>query len=107
MVYFICMPLVVCYIFFDVLDLDGSNFSRVLTSVDQPIIVAEAAAIVELNDFHETEVPAARLPPLLTDLSRIFSRLRLTGFRRDDSGRGIGYRVGLPRNSLAEPSPYH
>ncbi len=48
--YIVCVVLVCSYIFFDVLDLDGSNFPRLLTPVARAVIVAETLVVIEIQD---------------------------------------------------------
>ena len=110
--YIVCVVFVCSYIFFDVLDLDGSNFPRLLTPVERSVIIAETVSLVDLRDFRDTAAFLGNVVLLLTDpfvnhnrLRRQTKALRLSPLI---SIRIHGYRVGLPRDSVADPtSPYH
>ncbi len=108
-IYVACMLLVFSYILFDVLDLDGSNFPRLLTPVTRAVIVAETVAIIDLQDSRKPAAPWGSVALLFTDLFEKCSRLvRQTKAAGLDSARSHGYRTGLPRDSVADPaSPYH
>ena len=106
--YIVCVAFVCSYIFFDVLDLDGSNFLRLLTPVARAVIVAETLVVVEIQDTRKHAAPLGSVALLFTDLSEKCSRLLWqTKATRLDSARSHGYRVGLPRDSVANASPYH
>ncbi len=106
--YIVCVVLVCSYIFFDVLDLDGSNFPRLLTPVARAVIVAETLVVIEIQDTRKHAAPWGSVALLFTDLfekcSRLLWQTKATGL---DSARSHGYRVGLPRDSVADASPYH
>ena len=110
--YIVCVVFVCSYIFFDVLDLDGSNFPRLLTPTQRLFLIAETVPVVDLRDFRELAVLSDNVAHLLTDpfvnhnrLRRQTKALRLSPLI---SIRIHGYRVGLPRDSVADPtSPYH
>lgn len=107
--YIVCVVFVCSYIFFDVLDLDGSNFPRLLTPVTRAVIVAETVAVIDLQDSRKPAAPWGSVALLFTDLFEKCSRLvRQTKAGGLDSARSHGYRTGLPRDSVADPtSPYH
>jgi hypothetical protein len=96
------------YIFFDVLDIDGSNFCRLLTSTNRLILIAEAASSLELYDPSETTAPPSRVSPFIADpfeeRNQPLCQTKASGL---DLARSHGYRVGLPRDSLADGSPYY
>ena len=108
-IYVACMLLVFSYILFDVLDLDGSNLPRLLTPVTRAVIVAETVAVIDLQDSRKPAAPWGSVVLLFTDLFEKCSRLRRqTTASGLDSARSHGHRVGLPRDSVADPaSPYH
>ena len=108
-IYVACMLLVFSYILFDVLDLDGSNLPRLLTPVTRAVIVAETVAVIDLQDSRKPAAPWGSVALLFTDLFEKCSRLRRqTTASGLDSARSHGHRVGLPRDSVADPaSPYH
>ena len=110
--YIVCVVFVCSYIFFDVLDLDGSNFPRLLTPVERAVIIAETVSLVDLRDFRDTAAFLGNVVLLLTDPFVNHNRLRwqTKALRLSPliSIRNHGYRVGLPRDSVADPtSPYH
>ena len=105
----VCTLVVSSYIFFDVLDLDGSNFPRVFSPVQKPIIVAVVPSEAEL--FNSPKLLAPRYSTLIPILDQagkfslphrakllILSWLQLT--------RAHGHKVTLARNSLPGSSPY-
>jgi hypothetical protein len=106
--YIVCVAFVCSYIFFDVLDLDGSNFLRLLTPVARAVIVAETLVVIEIQDTRKHAAPLGSVALLFTDLfekcSRLLWQTKATGL---DSARSHGDRVGLPRDSVADASPYH
>jgi len=108
-IYVACMLLVFSYILFDVLDLDGSNLPRLLTPVTRAVIVGETVAVIDLQDSRKPAAPWGSVVLLFTDLFEKCSRLRRqTTASGLDSARSHGHRVGLPRDSVADPaSPYH
>ena len=107
--YIVCVAFVCSYIFFDVLDLDGSNFPRLLTPLARAVIVAETLVVIEIQDTRKHAAPLGSVALLFTDLFEKCSRLRRqTTASGLDSARSHGHRVGLPRDSVADPaSPYH
>ena len=102
-----CALIVISYVFFDVLDLDGSNFLRLLTPAQRLFLVAEAVSIEDLPDFREPAVlPDDFFYLPLTDASvnrnwlsqqtRAFPLSPLVFIRFH------GYRVGLPRDLVPD-----
>ncbi len=109
-VYMICLLVSLSYILFNVLDLDGSNFPRLLTPVERSIIVAEVTEPVVFGASPETAPARADHTHLSKDRSRESNRLRrlkTLGFAALDWTRYHGYRLGSPRNSAAAASPDH
>ena len=106
--YIVCVVFVCSYIFFDVLDLDGSNFPRLLAPVARAVIVAETLVVIEIQDTRKHAAPLGSVALLFTDLfekcSRLLWQTKATGL---DSVRFHGHRIGLPRDSVADASPYH
>jgi hypothetical protein len=102
-VYFACMPLIVFYIFFEVLDLDGSKFSRPIPPVENSAIITEGVSSLELHDFRDTATPWAQSPRLFGDQSGEFSlllRTKIFSFSPFVFTRSHGYLVGLPREAV-------
>jgi hypothetical protein len=108
--YAVCILLAISYIFFDVLDLDGSNFSRLLAPVERSVIVAEPSSPSEFFDLSEM---AAHHWIHVAD--RFIDRFEEFNFLRQArainlsiliSARAHRYRVTLARYSLPNSSPY-
>jgi|SRR5262245_22745772 len=99
------------YIFFDVLDLDGSDFPRFLRPVQKTIIVALVASEAELFNSPKPLVRAdSTLIPITDQAGRFPSpppQAKLLTVSSLFSARAHGYRVSLARNSLSDSSPYH
>src|SRR5262245_57663201 len=99
-IYILSIFLVFCYIFFDVLDLDGSNFPKLFTPVQKTITVAVLPSSTELNYCSEHSEPCDDISLLLTDRSAKCSRpswaVLLTASPLG-TARSHGYRVGLAR----------
>ena len=108
-VHTLCTLVVSSYIFFDMLDLDGSNFPRLFSPVQKAIIVAVVCSEAEL--FNSPKLLAPRYSTLIPILDQagkfslphrakllILSWLQLT--------RAHGHKVTLARNSLPGSSPY-
>jgi hypothetical protein len=106
--YIVCMCFVFSYIAFDVLDLDGSNLSRIKTPAERGVIAAEVTPSVDLRYSPEPTVPLGDshlLFPALTGKKNRQRETRASGFSLFISARSHGYHVGLPRDSVADPSP--
>jgi hypothetical protein len=105
----VCALLVFSYILFDVLDLDGSNFSRLLATVERAAIVAEVPDAIPLNYSPEKSEIWGDTSVLFTDQSGRCARLCWIELSRASplgTARSHGYRVGLARNSLPDSPPY-
>jgi hypothetical protein len=101
--------LVFSYIFFDVLDIDGSNFPRLFTPVERAITVAVVPSSTELNCSQEQSELYRDISVLFADRSAESSRPPWAELLRAPplgTARSHGYRVGLARNSLPDSSPY-
>jgi hypothetical protein len=105
-IYIVCMVFVFSYIFFDVLDLDGSDSPFKRHPLERTAIVAEVAK-------DTVRAYSVERPELWVDLSTLFPALpceamwvRLTRtltFSRLNSVRTHGYRIALPRSSPSDP----
>jgi len=107
--YVVCILLVFFYIFFDVLDLDGSTFPSLPTPVERAVVVAEVSSETQLRDAPEPAEPWGNSSLLFADSSGNHDSLRQTEalkFSPLESARAHGYRVGLARDSLPDSSPY-
>jgi len=108
-VHIVCTLVVSSYIFFDVLDLDGSNFPRLFSPVQKAIIVAVVSSEAEL--FNSPKLLAPRdstLIPIIDQAGKFTStpQARLLIVSSLHSARAHGYKVSLARNSLPDSSPY-
>jgi hypothetical protein len=98
----LCMVFVLSYVFFDVLDLDGSNLSALATRSDRAVIAAETAADAESPhrparaDLWNTVVTAPHASALY-DHPKSAEPVASSPL---DSARAHGYRVGLPRDAI-------
>src|SRR5215467_11415962 len=81
-VYILSILLVFCYIFFDVLDLDGSNFPKLFTPVQRTITVAVLSPSTELNFSSEQSEVCGDISLLPADRSAVYSR-SISGQERD------------------------
>jgi len=100
--------MVFSYIFFDVLDLDGSDFPPARYPVKSAAIVNNTLKEIERSYFPQPIKvcvdPCALWPG---------SEVNLVSLRHEEalissglgSSRNRGYRVALPRSSVADPSP--
>jgi hypothetical protein len=105
----VCILLVFAYVLFDVLDLDGSNFSRLLATVERAAIVAEVPDAVPLNYSPEKSESCGDTSLFFPDLSGSYARPCWAELLRASTlgtARSHGYRVGLARNSLPDSPPY-
>jgi hypothetical protein len=97
------------YILFEVLDLDGSNFPKLLTPVERSIIAAEEFSEARLDDSLK---PATLLDNVLS--SSVAQSVEYLRFKQPvslrfsplGSVRAHGYRTCLARDSLPHSSPY-
>src|SRR4051812_43054787 len=98
----VCMVFVLAYVLFDVLDLDGSRLSAVVTPVERAAIMAEPVADLEVPHRHgRTAISSAS--SVDPDAAAAWSRPHRTSNARFTplySTRAHGYRVGLPRDAV-------
>ena len=78
-IYVVSILLVFSYIFFDVLDLDGSNFPRLFTPVERTIIVAVVPSGTQLNYSSDESELRGDISLLFVDRS---SRIQSTALGR-------------------------
>jgi len=105
----VCVLLVFSYILFDVLDLDGSNFPKLLIRVERAVIVAVVPSSTQLNYSSDESELCGDMSLLFADISAVYSRPPWAEVLRSSpliAARSHGYRVGLARNSLPDSSPY-
>src|SRR6478672_13884729 len=89
-IYFVCMLLVFAYIFFDVLDLDGSDFPRPRAPVERNVVVAEVLKEIKqayLPDKTELWVDNLALVPAISGESVDVRLTRALTFSPLDSAR--------------------
>ena len=109
-VHIVSMLLVCSYVFFDVLDLDGSDFPRLLSPVQKTIIVALVPSEAELFNSPKLPVPPDSTLISIPDQAGKFTSLhqaKLSILSSLFSARAHGYRVSLARNSLSDSSFSH
>jgi hypothetical protein len=110
-VYVVCVLTAISYILFDVLDLDGSNFSRLMAPMERSITVAEAPSATELVGSSELATRRVNIqhtrPTDRFEGLNFSSQTRTFGFSGVDSARSHRYRVDLSRDSIADASPDH
>jgi len=105
-IYIVCAVLVCSYIFFDVLDLDGSDFPLKQHPLERTAIVAEVAK--DTVHAYSLEKPETVISFFVLSLflageatrARLMSRV---AFAPLDSARTRGYRIALPRSSPSDP----
>jgi hypothetical protein len=105
-IYIICTVFVFSYVFFDVLDLDGSDFPLKRHPLERTVVVAKVATDTEhAYSVHQPELRSdfAALS-LAVSASLVFNRVtRVSTFSPLNSARTRGYRVALPRSSPTDP----
>jgi hypothetical protein len=105
-IYIVCAVLVCSYIFFDVLDLDGSDFPLKQQPLERTAIVSEVAKdadCVQPLNSHELWVGSLHAGPdriSQSFTSRVNENIRLSGIHR---ARVHRYRIALPRSSTIDP----
>jgi hypothetical protein len=100
----VCMIFVVAYIFFDVLDLDGSRLSSFTIPFEQTYIVAEAP--LEMESVHRPDRAGLWDESIVVNHG-LHAVLLPDGFQFAlfsplDSARTHRYRVGLPRDAIID-----
>jgi hypothetical protein len=108
LIYIVCMVLAFSYIFFDVLDLDGSDSASPWIPTERSIIVAEAQKDVDRLYLLVLARLLGYAPALFTASSGELIQPQRTEVYRSsplDSARSRGYRSALPRSSPEDSSP--
>lgn len=103
-IYVLSILLVFFNIVFDVVDLDGSSFARLLASVKRTVTVAVMPSDSEVNSFEDSEL-RDDFALLFADRSRLNvrpPRAEVLSSSALGTARSHGYRVGLARNSLPD-----
>ncbi len=106
----VCVMMVCSYIFFEVLDLDGSNFplrypvdsTAIMTEVETNIVRPYLTRLAGPWTWNEISFS------VLTDrLAQIYFYLtQLFVVSSVNSLQCRGYRIGLPRSSIPDPFPF-
>jgi hypothetical protein len=105
----VCVLLVFSYILFDVLDLDGSNFPKLLIRVERAVVVAVVPSSTQLNYSSDESELCGDMSLLFADRSAVYSRppgAEALSSSPLGTARSHRYRVGLARNALPDSSPY-
>jgi hypothetical protein len=103
------MLMVISYILFSVLDLDGSDLPKVFNPVQATIIEAVMPTEARLDFSPEKFQHQGDDPFFFADGSREYSRPRSPELSKMSPLRQTrihGYRIGLARNFLPDSSPY-
>ncbi len=106
-IYIVCMIMVFSYIFFDVLDLDGSDFPLAHAPMERTVVVVEVPKDVGYMDLLDQMGSWADISlPLRSMFVESLQLLRARGSkpRPLDAARARGYRAALPRSSTIDPS---
>jgi hypothetical protein len=101
--YLLCLPLVFAYIFFEVLDLDGSNLPSVTSETDRSPVVAELSPEASIESFSESMQSPIDCAVVSTDQSydhKRFQRINLRTLTPLENARAHRYRVSLPRDAV-------
>jgi len=100
--------MVISYILFNVLDLDGSDLCRVFGPVEKSTIVAVEPAEGQLFNSPEQFASGRSIFLLITDVADKFASQHqaMLLISQLKTARSHGYRVSLARNSLPDSSPY-
>jgi hypothetical protein len=107
-IYVLSILVVFFNILFDVLDLDGSSFARLLAPVKRTVTVAVMPSDIQIDSFELSELRDG-FTLLVADRSGLDlrpSRAEALSSSALGKARSHGYRVGLARNSLSDSSPY-
>jgi hypothetical protein len=105
-IYVVCIAFVFSYIFFDVLDLDGSDFPRPRAPVERNVVVAEVSKEIKqayFPDKTELWVDRLALVPAISSESVDLRLTRTLTVSPLDSTRTHGYPIALPRSSPPDP----
>ena len=103
-----CAALVVFYLLFDVLDVDGSNFAHILAPTHKiafELTPAESEFDLSAKQLEVLNVGAFVLAAAFTACAQMrgADRAQFSPLR---AARDHGSRLGLARNSLPDSSPY-
>ena len=102
------MPFILAFIAFNILDLDGSDLISLSKNFEISIFVADVDATSRIDAFPEPlELPnsAQILAPGLSRNDALPHCAEISKFSLIGTARDHGYRVGLARHSLPNPSP--
>ena len=106
----VCTLLVIFYVLFDVLDLDGSDTCRVVAQTVHSAMVAEADSEFQIDDSLKTIDPRSDPVLLPAHLSSEFTgphQVEALAFPLSAIARSHGDRGCRPELSATDASPYH
>jgi hypothetical protein len=104
-VYIVCICFVLSYIFFDVLDLDGSDFPSRVAPLKRFSIVAVIPSDAEAAHLSDPADHVQSFTAVVTDHFREYARFQTTTLPESSlfaSARAHGYRRGLARDALPD-----
>jgi hypothetical protein len=105
-IYIVSVLIVFSYVFFEVLDLDGSDFPRPHAPVERNVVIAEVPKEIKITYWqHRADLWVAHsvLLPAISSEALWFRLAALLTFSPLNSARARGYRVALPRSSPTDP----
>lgn len=105
-----CVMIVFSYIFFEVLDLDGSNFPLQHNTVESNAIVPEIETNVIRPYLTRVAEPWSEISfsVLTNQLDRVYPRLMKPRVASPFNFlERRGYRIALPRSSIPDDLPYY
>jgi hypothetical protein len=103
--YIVCVCLVFSYIFFDVLDLDGSNIPSLVKTLERPSIVAVMPSDVEIPHSSDRSQHSPPSAAIVADSFTEYARSQMTTVPQSSLlslARAHGYRIGLARDALPD-----
>ena len=103
--YIVCMCFVFSYIAFNVLDLDGSNLSSLVSTLERPAFVAVIPSEIEIAYSSDRVEHARTIAALVADTFTEYARFQIATMPESStlaSARAHGYRIGLARDSLPD-----
>jgi len=105
-IYIVCMVVVFCYILFDVLDLDGSDFPRPGAPVERNVVIAEVPKVTEYVCLSERTDFVANLTVLLAGQgeSLQYKAMEVLRILPLNTLRSHRYKVSLARSAPPDPS---
>jgi hypothetical protein len=103
-----CMPFILCFIAFDILDLDRSDLIALSKNFEISSFVGDIDPTPRIDPFPEPlELPntAEILAPDISVNHALLQFAEILKFSLIGTARDHGYRIGLARHSLSNASP--